>query len=189
MRFSHEPLARKFGQPLPTFTTLNRVTLPHLNGWSYSNNTHEDRTCHITESYNWFQINYLPYSYVLFLFPEKLHLKRNSLYNGVESFVLFVGYPRSGHSLVGAILDSHPEIIIPHEFDLLTKFNRFFNDPNEESRGRRLRIFSKLHTVSRRQAMFGNRSPNYTLGYSYHIPGSWQGKYRNGIKVSVRSLS
>ena len=64
-------------------------------------------------------------------FPEKLD--RNSHYDGVQSFVLFVGYPRSSHSLVGAILDSHPEIIIPHEFDLLNKFNRFFNDPNEDS--------------------------------------------------------
>jgi len=119
----------------------------------------------------------------LFLFPEKLDLKRNSPYDGVQSFVLFVGYPRSGHSLVGAILDSHPEIIIPHEFDLPKKSDRFFNDPNEESNNRKLRIFSKLHSVSWRQAMFGNRSPNYSHGYSYHIPGRWQGKYRNQIKV------
>jgi len=122
----------------------------------------------------------------LFFFPEKLDLKRNSPYDAVESFVLFVGYPRSGHSLIGAILDSHPEIIIPHEFDLLNKLNRFFNDPNEESNSRRLRIFSKLHSVSRRQAMFGNRSPNYSHGYSYHIPGSWQGKYKNQIMVRVK---
>ena len=139
-------------------------------------------------NHDWFQINYLRYSYDLSRFPEKLHLKRN-LYNGVESFVLFVGYPRSGHSLVGAILDSHPEIIISNEFDLLTKLDRFFKDPNEESNSRSLKIFSKLYSVSRRQAIFGNRAPNKTYGYSYYIPGGWQGKYRNRIKVSVSLLS
>ena len=34
-------------------------------------------------------------------------------YDEVETFVMFIGYPRSSHSLVGAILDAHPEIIIP----------------------------------------------------------------------------
>ena len=36
-----------------------------------------------------------------------------------EAFLLFVGYPRSGHSLVGALLDAHPEIAIAHELDVL----------------------------------------------------------------------
>ena len=53
----------------------------------------------------------------------------------------------------------------------------FFKNPNEESNIRRLKIFSKLHSVS-----------NKTYGYSYYIPGGWQGKYRNQIKVSERSL-
>ena len=30
MCFCHEPLAREIGQPLPTTTTLNKVTLPYL---------------------------------------------------------------------------------------------------------------------------------------------------------------
>lgn len=33
----------------------------------------------------------------------------------VRTFVLFVGYPRSGHSLIGSIMDAHPNIIIAHE--------------------------------------------------------------------------
>ena len=27
MRFCHEPLVREIGQPLPTFTTLNKLTI------------------------------------------------------------------------------------------------------------------------------------------------------------------
>ena len=115
----------------------------------------------------------------------KQKLQHNSLYDSVETFVLFVGYPRSGHSLIGAILDSHPEIVIPHEFHLLANFNNFYKDPNEESYSRRLRIFSALHSRSYNQSIDGSRSPNYRQGYSYYIPGSWQGKYGNQIKVKV----
>jgi hypothetical protein len=35
----------------------------------------------------------------------------------LESFVTFIGYPRSGHSLVGSLLDAHSEAIIGHELD------------------------------------------------------------------------
>ena len=107
----------------------------------------------------------------------------NSLYDGVETFVLFVGYARSGHSLIAAILDSHPEIIIANEFHLLANFDSFYKDPNEESYSRRLRIFSALHSLAYNQSIHGLRSPNRGQGYSYYIPGSWQGKYRNQIKV------
>lgn len=113
----------------------------------------------------------------------KQKLEPNSLYDSVETFVLFVGYARSGHSLIAAILDSHPEIVIANEFHLLAHFNSFYQDPNEESYSRRLRIFSALHSLSHNQSIYGNRSPNNTRGYSYHISGSWQGKYRNQIKV------
>src|SRR4051794_10141939 len=32
-----------------------------------------------------------------------------------EAFCLFVGYPRSGHSLVGELLNAHPSAVIAHE--------------------------------------------------------------------------
>lgn len=37
----------------------------------------------------------------------------------VEGFLQFVGFPRSGHSLIGAILDAHPEAMVAHELDAL----------------------------------------------------------------------
>ncbi len=36
-----------------------------------------------------------------------------------DTVVLFAGYPRSGHSLVGAIIDAHPAGRVSHELDLL----------------------------------------------------------------------
>ena len=123
---------------------------------------------------------------LFFLFQGKLEFKLQTLYDNVETFVLFVGYPRSGHSLVAAILDSHPEIIIPNEFDLLRKFNSSFMAAIKDRNRRRLRIFFELHSKSRKQAMFQKRSSNYANGgYSYHIPGSLQGSYKNQLKVKV----
>ena len=39
-------------------------------------------------------------------------------YESVEKFCLFVGYSKSGTSLIGATLDAHPNIIISHEIDI-----------------------------------------------------------------------
>lgn len=39
--------------------------------------------------------------------------------SSIESLCLFVGYPRSGHSLVGQLLNAHPNALIAHELDLL----------------------------------------------------------------------
>ena len=35
----------------------------------------------------------------------------------VERFLLFVGYPRSGHSIVGALLNAHRDAVVSHELD------------------------------------------------------------------------
>ena len=72
--------------------------------------------------------------------------------------MLFVGHSRSGHSLVAAILGSHPEIIILDEFNLLYKFDSFFMDPSQTNDERKLRIFYDIHARSRPQVMFGSRS-------------------------------
>jgi len=117
--------------------------------------------------------------------PENLF----KLYDGVETFVMFIGYQRSSHSLVGAILDAHPEIIIPHEFGLMTRIKGYQSvKPNNLQR---YALFHDLHHLSMEQAMFGIRaSANYTnptgelTKYTYHVPGLWQGGYQRRIKVT-----
>ena len=32
---------------------------------------------------------------------------------------MFVGYPRSGHSLIGSLLDAHPNMLVAHELSAL----------------------------------------------------------------------
>ena len=111
----------------------------------------------------------------LFFFLLQAEVERGltRLYQNVETFSLFVGHSRSGHSLVAAILDSHPEIIISGEFNLLYKLDSFFMDPRQTNDERKLRIFYDIHTRSRGQAMFGSRSSicNRSVSYCYNIKG------------------
>jgi hypothetical protein len=83
---------------------------------------------------------------------------------GVRTFVLFVGHPRSGHSLVGSLLDAHPEVVISHELDAL----RFV-----AAGYRRSQLFTLVLERAKSNAAAGRKS----WGYSYSVPGQWQGRY------------
>jgi hypothetical protein len=80
----------------------------------------------------------------------------------VEEFVLFVGWPRSGHSLVGALLDAHPETLIAHEFDVLGALERGAN---------RETILGLAFVIGGRFAELGRR----WMGHDYSVPGGSQG--------------
>ena len=104
---------------------------------------------------------------------------------------MFIGYPRSRHSLVGAILDAHPEIIIPHEYDVLARWQEYQSSKLKEKNLQKYVLFYDLHQHSMKQAMFGIRAGNNNSltatrsgGYNYNIPGLWQGGYQRRIKVN-----
>ncbi|MCC7271551.1 MAG: sulfotransferase [Alphaproteobacteria bacterium] len=82
----------------------------------------------------------------------------------VGTFVMFIGYPRSGHSIVGALLDAHPEMAIAHELDVL-RFRR--------GGLTRAEIMVLLAENSRRMARLGRRAG----AYAYHVPGGAQGRW------------
>ncbi|KAJ7379389.1 hypothetical protein OS493_016626 [Desmophyllum pertusum] len=92
-----------------------------------------------------------------FLSPSENLFK---VYDGVETFVMFIGYPRSRHSLVGAILDAHPEIIIPHEYDVLARWQEYQSSKLKEKNLQKYVLFYDLHQHSMKQAMFGIRAGN-----------------------------
>lgn len=58
------------------------------------------------------------------LFKLKLQLKHEPL-DGLEkkllqltNYCFFIGYPRSGHSVLGSLLDAHPNICLSHELNV-----------------------------------------------------------------------
>lgn len=79
-------------------------------------------------------------------------------------FLMFVGYPRSGHSLVGQLLNAHPQALIAHELDA----GRLVADHGFD----RSRLFKAIIARDRAAAAVGYGF----IGYDYAVPGGWQGK-------------
>lgn len=95
----------------------------------------------------------------------------------LRSFCLFVGYPRSGHSLVGSLLDAHPDVVIAHEIHVLGLI--------EEHKPTRTELFHTLINQSETDAArsLGRRA----TGYSYAVPGQWQGQVRRLRVIGAKS--
>jgi hypothetical protein len=93
-----------------------------------------------------------------------------------ELFCLFIGYPRSGHSLLGSLIDAHPDAAIAQGVnvllaiaggmraaDLVEELVRRAEEDSDRWRGRRL------------------------TGYSYAVPGQWQGQVRQLRVVGAKA--
>ena len=93
---------------------------------------------------------------------ESLRLRR--WLADLERFCFFVGYARSGSTLVGAILNAYPEIVIANELDVLAYVERGFD---------RKKIFSLLLQQERQFAATGYQ----WTGYDYAVPGQYQGTF------------
>ena len=90
--------------------------------------------------------------------------RRRESFQSIERFCLFVGYPRSGHSLTGALMDAHPNMVISHELDALKFVKAGYS---------REQLYS---LVLRRDQDFVRSGLSWS-GYSYEVPGQWQGRY------------
>lgn len=88
---------------------------------------------------------------------------------GITDYCMFIGYPRSGHSVVGSLLDAHQHMVIAHELNAL-KF--------VEAGCTRAELFWLLAENARRFAQHGRQWGDYR----YEVPGQWQGRYQ-GLKV------
>ncbi|MBC7789830.1 MAG: sulfotransferase [Anaerolineae bacterium] len=84
-------------------------------------------------------------------------------FDQVATFCLFIGYPRSGHSLVGAMLNAHRNAVISHELDA----------PRLVLAGcTRDELYSRILSRAAWFNLKGNRS-----NYSYQFPNQWQGRF------------
>ena len=102
------------------------------------------------------------YSYIKSALFGFLNKKR---YSRVRTFVMFIGYPRSGHSLIASLLDAHPNIIIGMEWGVL---------PHLKMGYRQTQLFYSIQQNSRR---FKREEDNIWTGYSYKVENQWQGTY------------
>ena len=108
------------------------------------------------------------------------------VWDKVQIFLLFIGYERSGHSLVSALLDAHPNMVIADEFQVFGAWQRFH--PNNRTRNN---LFQALYSNTVQVAKSGERSledcKSILGGYKYHVPNQWQGRFHGIIQVAVSS--
>lgn len=95
--------------------------------------------------------------------------RERELFRDVRIYCMFVGHARSGHSIVGALLDAHPNVVLPDEVDVLEYLAAGFN---------RDQIYRLLLARSQKQARKG-RTKGGRDGkvYSYLVPNQWQGRF------------
>lgn len=96
------------------------------------------------------------------------YLRRPGLFQDVQTFCLFIGHNKSGTSLLGALLDAHPQAILADEVTVLNYVAAGF---------RREQIFHILLKGSRRELLKGRVTARRLTPYSYLVPGQWQGRF------------
>ena len=100
-----------------------------------------------------------------------------SVIDHIKTFVFFMGHARSGHSIVGSLIDGHPHMAISHEFDLFTKLSDGSLPPTKPE------IFNALWCNTRR-AVTGFRAASFNgKGYTLFVDGLYQGRYVDHIDV------
>ena len=95
--------------------------------------------------------------------------------DGVKAFVFFIGYGRSGSSIVSSFIDAHPHAVVSYQYGI-------FNNKKKEILKDKTNLFNQLYRKSQKDIKSGARShtkKNYTL----HVQSLWQGEYDRYISL------
>lgn len=95
---------------------------------------------------------------------RRLARQHQSNLSELRDYVMFVGNQRTGHSLVGSLLDAHPNVMVAHEVNALKLHALRF--PVDH-------IDALLYENSRSLAQAGRGES----GYDYEVPGMFQGTH------------
>lgn len=80
-----------------------------------------------------------------------------------DMFLGFIGWARTGHSLVGSLLDAHPNVIVSNEIHAFDRFKKINKDE----------LFKEIHDNSKFKAENGRLASDYI--YSQYVDNGWQG--------------
>ena len=109
-----------------------------------------------------------------------------STVEGVEKFVVFVGYQRSGHTLIGSVMDAHPNMLISNTLFLLQSCA--FRGVGERLFENKTHLFNTIYRDSYLLSKCGARNgTNSSKGYSLEVNGQWQGKFSQLRVVGEKS--
>ena len=92
----------------------------------------------------------------------------------VKTLYISIGYARSGHSIIAALMDAHPHMVIADEYGFCTSPHR----------NTKTLLFNDLYQDSFWNAINGSRSLQHNeKGYTLDVANSWQGKYDMYVSV------
>lgn len=116
---------------------------------------------------------------------------QNSLYKAysrVRTILFFIGYERSRHSLLGALLDAHPHVVVSDES---MAFGKWISNQNKWINSSIYSFYDIMVETSQRDVAKGKRSQvfegtvaNATSRFKYFVPNQWQGRFDQYIEVS-----
>ena len=98
----------------------------------------------------------------------------------IKVFLFFIGYPRSGHSIVGSILDAHPHIVVSHELQFMLEWD---NSIFENASTTPTKLYKKILQNSLKSILPGSMRMQDSKGYSLSIEHSCQGSFDKYIDV------
>ena len=105
-----------------------------------------------------------------------------SVMNTIKTFLFFVGHGRSGHSIVGTLLDAHPHIVMSHELKFFSWWSKL-QSKDLTRKERKARLFNRIYKQNYEFSKPGGKLYNSQKGYSLTVESSWQGKYDQYISV------
>ncbi|NJO94609.1 MAG: hypothetical protein HC820_10285 [Hydrococcus sp. RM1_1_31] len=89
--------------------------------------------------------------------------------NSVEKYCMFIGCGRTGHSLIGSLIDAHPDMVMSDELDYLRFIQRGYSK-------------NQIYYLIVKQAQKQAKKQREVGDYYYAVSHQWQGKFRK-IKV------
>lgn len=106
--------------------------------------------------------------------------KRNpDLLKKINTFCLFIGHTKSGNSMLGSLIDAHPNAILADEVDALHYLLAGF---------KRDQLFYILLRASQKEFHKGRITARRMDPYSWKVNGQWQGKFST-LKIIGDSTS
>lgn len=105
----------------------------------------------------------------------------------MKTILFFIGYERSRHSLLGALLDAHPHMVVSDES---MAFGKWRSNQNKWINSSIYSFYDRMVQTSQRDVAKGKRSQvfegsvaNATSRFKYFVPNQWQGSYDQYIEV------
>jgi hypothetical protein len=105
------------------------------------------------------------------LFSESAEMRRTyrAQLQNLATYSFFIGYPRTGHTLIGALLDAHPDLVFAHELDVI-----MFQEAGFDREQIEYLLIENARLVGEAGRIWGP--------HAYTVTGQWQGRFRT-LKV------